>query len=124
MEDPVKPVIIGKIHGVRYLLGKDKAVEVNLESDTCNRDEVDIEPNTGQNKYSEIHKHTESSREKDIHIDCDVTAMNDVIEMCKHRSTMAAVETREEKPNVEKGGAGEAEVVAYVSAVVHDGEIG
>ena len=75
MEDPVKPVIIGKIHGVRYLLGKDKTVEVNLKSDTCNRDEVDIEPNTGQNKYSEIHKHTESSREEDIHIDRDVTAM-------------------------------------------------
>src|SRR5688572_19341281 len=67
MEDPVKPVIIGKIHGVRYLLGKDKTVEVNLKSDVCNRDEVDIEPNTGQNKYSEIHKHTESSREEDIH---------------------------------------------------------
>src|SRR5688572_2757845 len=102
MEDPVKPVIIGKIHGVRYLLGKDKTVEVNLKSDACNRDEVDTEPNTGQNKYSEIHKHTESSREEDIHIDRDVTAMDDVIEECKHRLTMAAVETREASAKVEK----------------------
>src|SRR5688572_31569071 len=30
----------------------------------------------------------------------------------------------EEKTNVEKEGAGEAEVVAFVSAIVHDGEIG
>src|SRR5688572_15213421 len=102
MENPVKPVIVGKINGLEYLLRKDKTAEMVFPSNTCSNDEVDVEPNTGHERNSEIRTHTESDRDEDLRIESDVTVANDVIEKCKHRKMVAAVETRTTSVKVEK----------------------
>ena len=87
MDNPVKPMIIGKINGIRYMLSKDK------KSDTL--PSVSNEIKNTQRDRGEIYTDLEIQRHRSTGVD-DVT----VKEICDVHST-AAIETRTSTNKIE-----------------------
>ena len=90
MDNPVKPMIIGKINGIRYMLSKDK------KSDTL--PSVSNEIKNTQRDRGEIYTDLETQRHRSTGVD-DVT-VKPIKEICDVHST-AAIETRTSTNKIE-----------------------
>jgi hypothetical protein len=108
MEEPVKPVIIGRIKGIRYQVVNettDNRIKCNQSNkdDTENKDE-----GKGTNEKSLSVESPGQRDKKKVRFACDVTnelsddVMDDVIENDDERQMTAAVETRAESKKVTK----------------------